>query len=343
MSDTPRIVQPTRREFVRAVGAAGLGAAAVPLLGVSSIEAMPASRRPEEVGPTPSDPAESAVARLFATLKPDQREAICFPFDHPLRSQVQNNWAIVDPTIDEMSADQQELCREIMRGITSEDGFDRFMRQMDEDYGGFGAYHVAFFGEPGTEQPFEWVLTGRHDTLRADGNSVEGAAFGGPIFYGHASKSFNEDARHTGNVWWYQGEQANAIFKTLDDSQQARALVGGDRAADAFRTVELKGAKAPEQGILVGDLDGQQKQMVRKLIEDMLSPFREADQKEVLACLDASGGVDPLRLTYYKDGDIGDDGVWDVWKVEGPAFAWYFHGEPHVHTWLNVARQAPRG
>ncbi|RUL88607.1 DUF3500 domain-containing protein [Tautonia sociabilis] len=340
MSETPRAAHPTRRDFVRTLGAAGL-TAAVPLIGVRSIEAMPSLRTADEVGPKPTDPAESAVARLFATLSSEQRETICFPFDHPLRSRVENNWAIVEPTIDDMTAEQQELCREIMKGICSEDGFDRFMRQMDEDYGGFGAYHVALFGEPGSGGPFEWVLSGRHDTLRADGNSVPGAAFGGPIFYGHASKSFNEDASHTGNVWWYQGEQANAIFKTLDESQRAQALVDGSRAADASRTIELKGEKVPERGLLVSELDDQQKQMVRTLIEAMLSPFREADQQEVLACIEAAGGVDPMRLTYYTDGDIGEDGVWDVWKVEGPAFAWYFHGEPHVHTWLNVARTAP--
>ena len=66
------------------------------------------------------------------------------------------------------------------------------MKQMDDDAGGFDAYHVAVFGEPGTDKPFEWVLTGRHDTLRADGNSVEGAAFGGPIFYGHAADGHDD-------------------------------------------------------------------------------------------------------------------------------------------------------
>ncbi len=331
----------SRREFVRAVGVAGFTAAAVPLVGVSSIAASPMTRIAGDVGPKPTDAAETAVARLFQTMSKEQLETICFPFDHPLRSRVRNNWAIVPPTIDEMSTEQQELCKEIMKGICSEDGFERFMYQMDEDYGGFGAYHVAIFGEPGTDKPFEWVLSGRHDTLRADGNSVEGAAFGGPIFYGHSSKTFNEGPQHTGNVWWYQAEQANRIFDTLDETQRNAALVGGKRAADSFRTVQLKGAKAPTQGVLVGDLDDQQKKMVGKLIEDMLLPFRATDADETRACLKEAGGLDPLRLTFYKDGDIGNDGVWDVWKLEGPAFAWYFHGEPHVHTWLNVASKAP--
>ena len=106
---------------------------------------------------------------------------------------VNNNWAIVKPTIDDMNPEQQALCREIMKNLCSEDGYERFMKQMEDDDGGFESYHVAVFGEPGTDKPFEWVLSGRHDTLRADGNSVEGAAFGGPIFYGHAADGHNNE------------------------------------------------------------------------------------------------------------------------------------------------------
>ena len=75
-------------------------------------------------------------------------------------------------------------------------------------------------------------------------------------------------------------------------------------------------------------------------MEKMLSPFRAFDAEEVRACLDSNGGVDKLRLTYFKEGDIGNDGVWDIWKLEGPAFSWFFRGSPHVHTWLNVAQKA---
>ncbi len=122
--------------------------------------------------------------------------------------------------------------------------------------------------------------------------------------------------------------------------QQKRAL-HDNREPDAPRTIRLKGQEIHSvPGLPVAELDDERKQMVRRLITDMLSPFRGPDAAEVLACLDAAGGVDALRLTYYKDGDIGNDRTWDIWKVEGPAFAWYFHGSPHVHTWLHVARAA---
>jgi hypothetical protein len=326
----------SRREFVRTLGA-GVLSASVPLIGRG---ARAGDAGQAKVGPSASDLAETAVARFHKSLSKEQRELICFPFDHPLRSVVKNNWEIVKPAISDMNKEQQALCREIMKNLCSEDGYGRFMKQMDDDSGGFEDYHVAVFGEPGTDKPFEWVLTGRHDTLRADGNSVEGAAFGGPIFYGHAADGHNnEDARHTNNVWWYQGEQANKIFQTLDDKQKAQALVAKAEEDDA-RTIKLKGDKLPSTGLAVADLDGQQKEMVRQLLEMMLRPFRACDASEVRECLEAAGGPDKLRLTYAKEGDIGNDGVWDIWKLEGPAFSWFFRGSPHVHTWLNVARKA---
>ena len=327
----------SRRDFVKTVGTAALAASSPLILPSRGWADGPTP----QVGPTPKAPAETAVARFFASLKDEQRKLICFPFDDPKRSQVQNNWHIVKPTISDLSKEQQALCDEIFKGLCSDDGYERFQKQMESDAGGIENYSVAVFGEPGTDKPFEWVLTGRHDTLRADGNSVEGAAFGGPIFYGHdATGTGNDDAKHTDNVWWYQGQQANAIFATLDDKQQAKALLAKGEP-DAPRAIRLKGEAAEIPGLPVAELDGQQKQMVQKLLKDLTSPFRAFDVEEVQECLKEAGGADKLRLTYYKEGDIGNDKVWDIWKLEGPAFAWYFHGSPHVHTWVNIARKAP--
>ena len=211
----------SRRDFVRTIGA-GAFAAAVPLIG--------RVRGRGRTGPGGPDPFGGRRDGRRAVLQDDHpgtaQAASASRSTIPLRKKVGNNWAIVKPTIDDMNSEQQALCQEIMKNLCSEDGYERFMKQMEDDAGGFENYHVAVFGEPGTDKPFEWVLTGRHDTLRADGNSVEGAAFGGPIFYGHAADGHdNEDSKHTNNVWWYQGEQANKIFRTLDDKQQAQALV----------------------------------------------------------------------------------------------------------------------
>jgi hypothetical protein len=54
-----------------------------------------------------------------------------------------------------------------------------------------------------------------------------------------------------------------------------------------------------------------------------------------------NGGLDSLWLAFYASEDIGNDGVWDVWRLEGPAMVWYFRGSPHVHTWVRVNAEAP--
>jgi len=75
-----------------------------------------------------------------------------------------------------------------------------------------------------------------------------------------------------------------------------------------------------------------------------LAPYRKEDADEALAILTANGGLEKTHLAFFQVGpdgksvDLGDDGVWDVWRLEGPGFVWHFRGAPHVHTWVNIAR-----
>jgi hypothetical protein len=76
---------------------------------------------------------------------------------------------------------------------------------------------------------FEFVLTGRHCTRRCDGDSNEGTAFGGPLFYGHAADGFNEKPNHKDNAYWYQAVRANEVYQMLDGKQRQSALCGKSR------------------------------------------------------------------------------------------------------------------
>ena len=118
--------------------------------------------------------------------------------------------------------EQRELIDGIFRGVTSGDGYERFLKQMDEDSGGFGRYAMAIFGEPGSGR-FQWAMTGRHLTIRADGDSVRNAAFGGPIVYGHGTG--DSIAGLPGNVFYYQLKKANEVFSALDGKQREKALL----------------------------------------------------------------------------------------------------------------------
>ena len=71
----------------------------------------------------------------------------------------------------------------------------------------------------------------------------------------------------------------------------------------------------------------------------MLRPFRAFNPAEVRACLDAAGGADSLRLTFFKEGDIGNDGVWDICTLEGPRLLLVLPWLTAHSSWLNVDRQ----
>jgi hypothetical protein len=165
---------------------------------------------------------------------------------------------------------------------------------------------------------------------------VEGHAFGGPIFYGHAAESFNEKPDHPGNAYWYQAVRANEVFAALDGKQRSEALLDEPRPEQGTKTVALRGSEDGLKGLRVGSMSRDQKDLVRKVLGDLLAPFRERDADETLALVEQSGGVDALRMSFYKNEDVGGDGVWDVWQLEGPDMLWYFRGAPHVHVWVNV-------
>lgn len=314
-------VSVSRRDFVRTIGAAALISAAAPVF----------DARFAHAAPSPTSPAETAVGRLYSSLSAEQKQTICFPFDHELKTRINANWHITKPTIGSSfySKEQQATIDEIVRNITSKEGYDRFKEQMEYDDGGLGAYSVAIFGEPGSGK-FQWELTGRHLTMRADGDSVDKAAFGGPIVYGHGE----EEAKS--NVFYYQTKQVNQVFNALDAKQHAKALVA---KAPVESAVDLQGSKGKFPGIAVSELSDDQKQLVEGTLKVLLAPYRQEDVDEVFAILKASGGLDQLHFAFYQQEDLDSDKMWDIWRVEGPSLVWHFRGAPHVHAYINIAQK----
>lgn len=276
---------------------------------------------------------ETRVVQLFSTLDSGQREELVFPFDDPLRSKVDNNWFITSARVGRsLQPDQQQLVREIFRDLHNPDFYPQVERHIRDDGGDLANYSLALFGEPG-QGKFEFVLTGRHCTARCDGDSVQGAAFGGPIFYGHEGEQFVEKPHHPSNVYWRQALEANKVFQALDGKQRDLALLGSARRERRTQTVALR---SQIDGLPVSEMTPDQRALVGATLDSLLYPFREADRADVLRVIRKTGGIEKLSMAFYKDHDTGSDGVWDVWKLESPTMVWFFRGAPHVHVWVNV-------
>jgi len=323
-----------RREFLRRMGFAATAAAGASLW----------PSRPARAASTPNSASETAVKALYDTLTDAQKKQVCFDWDYQdpkrgiLRTYVSANWHITEPTIDSdfYTQKQRGIIHEVFKGAFNPEWYKRLLKQLKDDTDGQpwgAAQNIAIFGKPG-ENKFEFVMTGRHMTMRADGNAEAHAAFGGPIFHGHAASGFNEKPGHPGNIFWHQAVLANQVCEMLDGKQREKALIE-KRPTESDLAFQDRKGKYP--GIAVSDLSHDQKAAMQKVLASLIEPYREEDRKEVTACLEKQGGLDKCHLAFYKEGDLGDDGQWDNWRLEGPAFVWYFRGVPHVHIWIRVA------
>lgn len=305
---------------------------------VAASAGLPAVARAAQTVDTKS---ESLTKILYESLSEEQRAKVCYDWDFVdakrglLRTRVANNWNINEQEInsDFYTGEQKELIRKVFEGMVSPEWVAKFDKQLEDDCGGFGEEQsFGIFGRPG-EGKFELVLTGRHMTLRCDGNSADHVAFGGPIFYGHAPGG-DEEADHHGNVFWDQALQANQIYTMLDGKQRKAAEVA---KTTREQQVAFQGKDGRFTGIPVTDLSSDQKEQMQLVLKKLVEPFRESDQQEALECLKTQGGIDACHLSFFTDNDLGNDKVWDNWRLEGPSFVWHFRGAPHVHVWVNIA------
>ena len=286
---------------------------------------------------------ETLVKVLYDSMNEKQKKAVCFDWNYIepkrglLRTRLENNWKITKPSIDSgfYTGEQKALMREIFLGMTHPAWHERYDKQLKDDVGGFGKRQsIAIFGKPGTDQ-FEFVLASRHMTLRCDGNSAEHVAFGGPILYAHEGERTFEKPNHPGNVFWHQALAANKLYDMFDGKQRKQALLTSGMPSEEM--IGFRGPGGKFQGIKVADFSADQKAHLQSVLKLLLEPFRQSDQDEVVRCLKVQGGLDACHLAFYQEGDLGEDGIYDNWRLEGPSFVWYFRGNPHVHVWVNVA------
>ncbi len=178
---------------------------------------------------------------------------ICFAWDYQdptrglLRTRVANNWEITKQVIksDFYTNDQRHIIRGIFEGIISPEWHKRIDKQLGDDSGGYGTHNsIAIFGHPGSDK-FEFVMTGRHMTIRCDGHSADHVAFGGPIFYGHAADGFNERPTHPGNVFWPQAQAANKLYHMLDKQATRAGAVARGLAGRVARRFPRQEGQVP--------------------------------------------------------------------------------------------------
>jgi hypothetical protein len=323
-----------RRGFIRTLA---LGGAAL-TVGPTSL-LLPGSARAGDKKPMPrvSNPvAEDLVKELYAGLSADQKKAVVKPWDNSARKTVNPNKAL-DKTIGAVyTKPQQELVERIVRAIAADDkGWHQISRGGTWDATkSFEKMGADIFGDPSTGK-YAFLCTGHHLTIRCDGDSEDGAAFGGPIYYGHSPNGYSSK-----NVFSYQTQQVKKAYEALDEQQRKLATVAMGNPGEGAGSIRLKkNGKLP--GIAYSDLKKDQQALFEQVMQTILSPFRQQDGSEVVAIIKEMGGMEKVHMAFYSEeyenAQTSEKQPWSFWRLEGPGFVWNFRVLPHVHTFVNIA------
>lgn len=320
-----------RRGFVRTAAAAALGAVALPAVARAADDAATTAKA--------AKPAEELIKELYSTLSADQKKELVLPWNHGAERGLATRLGMYNGPIQKITIGksytkpQQELNERILKAICNgEEGFNKISRAKGWDgSGSFLGCGAIIFGEPTDGKKFAWVFAGHHLTVRCDGNSEEGAAFGGPMYYGHSPNGYSPN-----NVFFYQTKSVVSVFDMLSGEQQKKAIVTGSPGEHA-NSIKFRKDGEAKPGISIMDLSADQKKLVETVMRDVLSPYRKEDADEVMEIVKKNGGMDKIHLAFYQDKDTNDSKQWHFWRLEGPGFVWNYRVLPHVHTYVNIS------
>ncbi len=315
----------------------GVGLGATAALGtVGRYLLLPPSRSAELA------PADELAARLMDALPDAARERACVPYDSPWRQYWNRGVGGGGLPIDAgtLSWDVRQVLVDLFHAGLGAEGRVRMPNQWFVNWPGVHVMRLLACGDP-RDGPWQIVLSGPHVNLRIGGASVEGAAFGGPQIYG--DQRGNGSVGLPGNVYRDQLLVAQALIGSLTDGQ--RSVVRVERAPPQVR-VGVQGRGGRFDGLAVGELPAARRAHVERFVDLVLSTWPDEDVAFARECLAANGGVDALHLADYdvdhEGGRRAGAGPSQIVRLEGPGAVLHYRGEPHLHAFVNIARDGER-
>jgi hypothetical protein len=323
---------------------AGLGLTAAGTATASPLSfALPATTGvSHSAPPAGANTAEVAAAThaFLRTLSPQQRQAVLFDFDSPLR---RSNWTNLPTDVvprrglamGDLDDRQRRAAMAVLRAALSREGYQQVRDAMAADdeltrlqdtgqaitppYGppsvyGSGYYHLALFGEPSLRSPFALQFSGHHvaHNLTYSGRSVSMT----PEFVGTEPIVFRSGGRRVEPLA-AESSSVVAMIDALSEEQRAAAQIPG-----TFGDVTLGAQKDDQfpqqpQGVRVADLTPRQQRAVTAVLRAWAGDLDKPAADALVARY-----VSQYDRTYVAwSGRIALDELGTYVRVDGPG-AW---------------------
>jgi hypothetical protein len=301
----------------------------------------------------------SAAKKFLDSLTEDQRTRTAFAFD----SKERTNWNFVPLQdkqkkymrkglpLEQMTTEQQEAARSILRAGTSEAGFSKattimslenILADLEKQRGPVRnpeRYFFTLFGTPSRTGKWGWRVEGHHLSLNftLDGDKVIGST---PAFFGANPATVMQGDRKGLRTLPEAEDLAKDLFKSLDERQrtvayQEKPFPEIEQGQPAPRVAEPKGLaaakmKAPQRTKL--------EQLLQSYADRMPADISQAEMNQV-----REAGLDRVYFAYTGGVESGEP---YTYRIHGPTFVVEFlnvqddsasNPANHIHSaWRNI-------
>jgi hypothetical protein len=189
-------------------------------------------------------------------------------------------------------------------------------------------YYFSILGEPSGSEPWMWQYGGHHLAINA---TVEGPMVTlSPSFTGGNPVDFERDGEMVRQL---AGDEdlSYAFVTSLDAEQRGKAVMDGKRANVAFGP-KAKDITPKKEGILASELDGRQRELLLKLIEERVGILNEIHSKVQMEKI--AGELDETYFVWFGG---TEKGTTSNYRIQGPSVIVEYFAQGrgdggHMHT-----------
>jgi hypothetical protein len=284
-----------------------------------------------------------AADALLASLSPEQRSAIHFPFADTERL----NWHFIPRQrrglpLRDMTGAQRDLARALLETGLSPKGTSKVddiialelvLRELGQNprVRDPELYFVSIFGDPSNHRPWGWRFEGHHLSLNytvLDGAPVAWA----PAFLGANPAEVRQGSRRGMRALAPEEDLARELVGSLDGEQRARAVVDSKAPRDIITGNALEIDPLEPAGISITDLRAEQVDGLVRLIDEYLSRMADELAASRRARIEAS---DLSRISFAWAGSL-EAGEPHYYRVQGPTFLIEYdntqNNANHIHS-----------
>ena len=293
------------------------------------------------------------TARNFlASLTPEQRESVVFPFQDEERffwhyipsADIPGRYGRPRKglTLKEMSSHQKALAAALLSAGLSQQGYikattimslEDILRIMENDTKGRRdpeRYHFSVFGEPSETGPWAYRIEGHHVSLHF--TVAKGRVVGNPTFFGSNPAEVREGPRKGLRILGAEEDKARALLDALSPAQRKTCVVSETAYPDILTERTRKAAlEGQPSGLRASEMTSDQRRLLDVLLDEYVDnlPGELAAQRR--SRISESGD----RIWFAWAGVIERGGP-HYYRIQSPTFLVEYdntqNGANHIHT-----------